>query len=138
MRGVAAGVACVLLLLAALHMYWVVRGVGTGAGVPSRVDGTPAMRPGRMASLAVTLALTLAATLVLSRADVLQVAWPKQVPRIGTWGVATAFAARTVGEFHYVGLFKRVRDTPFGRWDTRLYTPLCAALAIGCAVVAAS
>jgi hypothetical protein len=48
------------------------------------------------------------------------------------WGAgalaAGVFAARTIGDFHLTGLFKRVRDTPFARWDDLLYTPLCFAL----------
>jgi len=37
-----------------------------------------------------------------------------------------------------VGLFKRVQRTMFARWDSRLFTPLCIAIAVGSGVVAAS
>jgi hypothetical protein len=46
------------------------------------------------------------------------------------------FALRTIGEFRYVGLFKRVHSTPFARWDSRLFTPLSAAIAAAAVVVA--
>ena len=134
----AAGVTLVVLSLAAVHVYWAVRGVGTTAGIPSRADGTPVFRPGRVATFAVALALGLAATLVAGRAQFLDVGLPPLLLRVGTWVVAVAFAARTVGEFRYVGLFKRVRGTPFARWDSWLFTPLCAAIAIATVVVARS
>jgi hypothetical protein len=135
---VAFSLTLVLLSLAAVHVYWAARGVGTTAGIPSRADGTPVFRPGRVATLAVAVALGIAALFVAGRAQLLDVGLSPAVLRVGVWGVATAFAARTVGEFRYVGLFKRVRGTPFAQWDTRLYTPLCGALAVATVVVARS
>lgn len=38
---------------------------------------------------------------------------------------------RGVGEFRYVGLFKRVKGSRFARNDTRFYSPLCLMLAAG-------
>lgn len=35
-------------------------------------------------------------------------------------------------------MFKRVRDSAFGKMDTRLYTPLCAVLAVIFFIVAVS
>ena len=64
---IALALAVVLFLIAALHLYWVVVGVGIGAGVPTRADGTPAMRPGRLSTFAVAAALIFAACIVLGR-----------------------------------------------------------------------
>lgn len=138
MRFLAGTIGTVLLLLAILHVYWAAAGVHGGSAVPSRPDGTPLMQPGAAASLAVALALTVAAGLVLTQGDLLPAALPDRWIRLGTWGVAGAFAARAVGEFRYVGLFRRVRGTPFAKWDAWLFTPLCAGIAIGTAVVAAT
>jgi hypothetical protein len=30
-----------------------------------------------------------------------------------------------MGEFNYVGFFKKVKDTEFAKWDTKLFSPLC-------------
>jgi hypothetical protein len=57
---------------------------------------------------------------------------------VGVLGVAVVLAARGVGDFRLVGLFKRVRGTRFARLDSRIYTPLCFALAAGIVVVAAA
>ena len=138
MRFLAAAIGIILLLLAIVHVYWAVAGMRGGAALPTRSDGTPAMRPGAAASLAVALALTIAGGLVLSRGGLLPSLLPDRWVRLGTWGVALAFAARTCGEFHYVGLFRRVRGTPFAKWDAMLFTPLCAALATGTALIAAT
>jgi hypothetical protein len=50
--------------------------------------------------------------------------------RIAVWLLAAVFALRAIGDFRYVGFFKRVRNTGFARLDTRAYSPLCAGLAV--------
>jgi len=58
------------------------------------------------------------------------------IRRLGTWGVAAVLMARAIGEFNYIGIFKRRRETGFARRDSRIYTPLTLGLAISCAVIA--
>ena len=135
MTVVALALAAVLALIALLHVYWAVRGVGSGAAVPGRQDGTPLFRPGRGASLLVAMALLVAALIVLAQADVIRLGIPEALVTVGIWSVALAFAARTIGDFRYAGLFKRVRGTAFARADTRLFTPLCAAISIAAFVL---
>ena len=49
---------------------------------------------------------------------------------IAAWVFAAMFALRAIGDFRYVGFFKRIRDTRFARLDTLAYSPLCAVLAV--------
>jgi hypothetical protein len=44
--------------------------------------------------------------------------------------------ARAIGEFKYLGFFKRVTGSKFARLDTLLYSPLCLLLAVGVTFVA--
>lgn len=136
MTVVAMSLASVLCALAIVHLYWTVRGVGMGAAVPTHTNGTAVFRPGRVSAFVVAAALFLAAVIVLARARVILVGFPDAAIRVGIWGVVAAFAARTVGEFRYVGLFKRVRGTPFAHWDSLLFTPLCTIMSIAAALVA--
>jgi hypothetical protein len=46
------------------------------------------------------------------------------------------FGLRAIGDFRYLGFFKRVTGTRFARADTLIYSPLCAGLAAMAAVVA--
>jgi len=50
--------------------------------------------------------------------------------RVGAWLIAAAFALRAIGDFRYVGFFKRVRESRFARLDTFAYSPLCTLLAL--------
>ena len=127
----------VFAALGLVHVAWAFGGLagGLAAVVPER-DGAPLFRPGRLASLTVALLLFLAAALVLARGGVLSSLGQPAIATLGCWTIAMVMLARAVGEFRYLGFFKRVRGTRFARWDTRLYSPLCLALAIGTAILA--
>ncbi len=42
-------------------------------------------------------------------------------------GFSLAFIARAIGDFRYVGFFKRKRGTLFSYWDDRLFSPIILA-----------
>jgi hypothetical protein len=46
------------------------------------------------------------------------------------WAIAVVFALRCLGDFRYVGLFRRVRGTDFAAMDAKLFTPLCGVYAL--------
>ena len=137
MRTLALVVEGVLLAVAGIHIYWAVGGRwGLGAVLPERA-GTPLFRPGPWATLAVAVALVVAALLVGARAGLAPSGLlPAPVAGIGSWLVAAAFLARAVGDFRYVGLFRRVRDTRFAEWDGRAFTPLALGVGLATALIA--
>lgn len=132
-------VAAVLGALAVLHVYWAFGGTsGAAAAVPER-DGGPLFRPGPTACAIVAALLAAAAAIVWAKGA----AWsPPGVPRgaltVGAWAVAVAFVGRAIGDFRWVGFFKRRRGTRFARNDSWMYSPLCLALGVGALVVALS
>lgn len=116
----------VLASIAALHLAWAIApraSTGAPLTVPE-AHGRPLFQPSRAATLAVAIALSIAASVVAMRV------------RVFVIGLAVVFLARAIGEFRYIGFFKRVRGTRFSRWDSWLYSPLCLALAGACGVVA--
>jgi uncharacterized protein DUF3995 len=125
------------LALAVLHVYWAFGGrLGASVAVPE-VDGRPLFRPSRAATLTVACLLGAGATIVGLRSH--SVSGPDSSRRfvhLGTWILSGVFALRAVGNFDTVGLFKIARATAFARYDTRLFTPLCLAISLGCLVVA--
>lgn len=123
-------------VLALWHFYMaLLPGSGTGGAVPS-VKGKPLFVPSRTATVAVGAVLLLFSALVAATAGMVSVG----LPRIGlswlSYALAAGLLARAVGEFKYIGLFKRVRDTKFATLDTLVYSPLCLLLAAGVALVA--
>ncbi len=122
-----------LLAIAALHIFWALGGrLGHTVAVPER-NGKPAFQPGPLATFAVAVVLVIAATLIAALRGWIALPLSLGLVRILVWLIALAFAVRAIGDFRYVGFFKRIRDTGFGRLDTRIYSPLCALLAIAVA-----
>jgi hypothetical protein len=135
--------ACVLCLvfatLAVLHLYWAVGGqLGLPGAVPT-VGDRPVFEPGALFAIVIAAFLVAAAMLTAQRGGLLLLGLPERLARLGTWGLAFVFAVRAIGEFRYVGFFKRVRGTLFARRDSLVYSPLCvviSALAAGLAILA--
>ena len=118
-----AGALAMLILgaVAAMHVYWALRGGAGLAGAVPEVAGKPLFRPGRLATLAVALALAGLVALLPA----------------GCALAALGFLARAVGDFRHVGLFKRASASRFARLDTWVFSPLCLLLAGLVALVAA-
>jgi uncharacterized protein DUF3995 len=133
---VALSVSTVFAGLSMLHVYWAFGGQrGSKAAIPE-LDGRPLFRPGFGGTLLVACLLIVAGALVLERAAAGPGIVPPTVSLWGTRGVALALIGRAVGDFNYVGFFKRRRTTAFARLDTRLYSPLALALGLGAGLVA--
>jgi Protein of unknown function (DUF3995) len=131
--------ALVFAVLAGVHIYWAFGAHGVfPAAVPTRTDGTPVLTPGPVASLAVAFLLLCAGFLLAEQGGWSPGVLPPFWRRTGTAGIAVVMALRGIGDFRYVGLFKRRRDTPFARMDTRVYTPLVFSLALIAGIVAAA
>ena len=126
--------ALVLAGIAALHLYWARGGTaGALAAIPER-GGRPTFSPRPLTTALVALAFFAASAIVLARIG----AWgPTSGPtwwvRLGTWCIGGAFLLRAIGDFRFVGFFKRVRGTRFAGLDSRIYSPL--SLAVGAAVL---
>ncbi|MDJ0835589.1 MAG: DUF3995 domain-containing protein [Acidobacteriota bacterium] len=122
-------------LLALLHVHWAFGGsFGTGAVVPES-DGEKLFEPGPVSTSIVAALLFAAALLVSARAGLLTLPLPSPLTAVGTWVMLAVFLARSVGDFRFIGFFKKERDTRFARWDTRLFSPLCLAVAAGLLLV---
>jgi hypothetical protein len=108
---------------------------GESGAVPS-VAGKPLFVPSARATVAVAFVLLLFACLVAAMARIVDVGIPPPVLSWLCYALALGLLVRAVGEFKYVGFFKRVRGSRFARLDTLVYSPLCLLLAVGVAVVA--
>ena len=108
---------------------------GQGGAVPS-AEGKPLFVPSRKATVAVGIVLLLFAGLVAATAGIFPLGLPPVALSWLSYALAVGLLARAVGEFKYVGFFKRVRGSKFAKLDSLVYSPLCLLLAIGVAVVA--
>jgi hypothetical protein len=86
--------------------------------------------PGIFATLIVAAGLFGFGLLVLIRSGLLVADLPLWLSRYWLWIIAAIFLLRAIGDFNYVGFFKKYRQTIFGRNDTRYYSPLCLLIAM--------
>lgn len=125
--------AVLLLAISGIHVYWAFGGRwGIDVAVPERPGepGAKAFSPGPAPTLLVALGLALMAGLHLYKVGWLPVVLPAWLAQYGLLGIGIIFFLRVIGDFKYVGFFKRVTDTAFARLDTALYIPLCLVLSI--------
>ncbi len=124
-----------LLVIAALHVYWALGGsVGKSVTVPES-DGEPLFQPGPAGTMAVALGLVAFAGVVALHAGLIGTGssgWT----RYGTLAVAVVFGVRAFGDLRWVGFTKRRRGTRFALWDDLLFSPLCLLLALLALLVA--
>lgn len=126
--------AAVLTLIAAVHLYWGLGGRrGLAIAIPQTEQGRAVFTPSPGSAHAVGLALLTAVAFILAHGGYL--VWPlwPAATRAVVGLLALVFLVRALGWFRYAGLFKAVRHTPFGRYDTWVYSPLCLLLGLALA-----
>ncbi len=136
MSFLALAVTALFVGLGALHFYWAFGGrAGLDKAIP-RIDGEPAIEPGRALTLLVGVALLAIAGVAsfLGAAGLRSNPYGTYIVHAG-WFLAGVFALRAVGDFRLVGFFKRVRSSEFARYDSRYYSPLCVALSLAFAAL---
>ena len=132
----ATALAVIFCALSLLHIGWALGLRGGNVQVLPERDGAPLFQPGPLPTLVVAAVLFLAALIVTQRAGLGRELLPAALVGPGCWGVSIVLVLRAVGEFRYVGFFKRVRDTAFARMDTRYYSPLALLLGVAAGLVA--
>ncbi|MFZ1808473.1 MAG: DUF3995 domain-containing protein [Cyclobacteriaceae bacterium] len=119
------------LLLGLIHFNWVLGGRWSwDAALPTKESGERVLNPGKVASLIVGIGLVVFALFYLLRGGFVSWSVPMWVLEYGSWIVPVLFLLRAIGDFKYVGFFKKIKETRFGVWDTRLFAPLCLAIAL--------
>ena len=114
------------LFLSGLHIHWALGGKWAYEGVfPQKADNTPlGKQPTKAATWVVAFGLLMFALITTGHTGVFNTWLPFQTFVIGLWVIAIIFLLRTIGEFKYVGLTKKVKGTLFARRDQQIYTPL--------------
>lgn len=129
MFGAVPSIVMLVLIAAAAHVYWASGGRrGVRAAIPE-LNGRPVLHPTAVSTFAVALGLLGAAGLIALHADLVVLPALAGVARVSMWALVALFAVRAIGDFRYVGFFKRIKGTPFARLDTWVYSPLCGVLA---------
>lgn len=119
--------AALLIGICIIHIYWACGGFwGSKIVLPTIEAQQPVFVPGKLAALTVAFLVLSAAVLLILQWELFTIVHPIFLVKWGCWICVGAFSLRVVGDFKYFGLFKKVRNSRFSKYDTYLYTPLCA------------
>lgn len=121
----------IFLFISGLHIYWAFGGQwGNSAVLPTRHDNAKVIMPGIIPTLTVAFGLLCLAAIVFLNAFDVQPAGLAFLHKYGMGAIAAIFSLRAVGDFNYIGFFKKIRNTRFARNDTKYYSPLCLMIGI--------
>ncbi len=113
-------------MLALIHLHWAFGGTwGFEKSIPTDEEGKKVLNPTKRDSLIVGIGLLFFATYYLLKVKGVVLDLPAWTMMIAGWLIPIIFLLRSVGDFKYIGFFKKVRNTDFAFRDTRFYSPLC-------------
>ncbi|MGN4124997.1 DUF3995 domain-containing protein [Lysinibacillus sphaericus] len=116
-----------LCLISMLHVYWAYGGRwGSTVTIPVKGEGDGlAFVPRKTGTLLVAVLICMAALLLLVQGGFLQSFQANIISRMGCIVCSVVFFIRAIGDFKYVGFFKKIKHSQFARNDTWFYSPLC-------------
>ncbi|MEO0330143.1 MAG: DUF3995 domain-containing protein [Bacteroidota bacterium] len=116
----------IFLALAFLHFSWALGSQwGLSSTLPTNEKGERVLNPGAVDCMVVGLGLTAFALFYLLRTGIVEMSLSEWIFTYGGWLIPLIFILRAIGDFKYVGLLKKIRQTEFGKRDTQFYSPLC-------------
>lgn len=128
------GVICVLILffISLIHIYWAFGGtLWVDAVIPTKTADEKAMNPPKFLTFLVALLLGCFALIYVEKLALFSFSYfPDWIKNYGIHFVASIFILRAIGEFNYVGFFKKVTTTQFAKNDAKYFSPLCLFLGV--------
>ena len=118
-------------VLSGFHFYWFFGGKwGLSKAIPTK--GTESVLPSlpRIATLIVALGLLAFGLSYLLKSELITLQLPQALMAFSYWFIPIIFLLRAMGEFNYVGLFRKIKNTEFAKADRQLFTPLCLVIGI--------
>jgi hypothetical protein len=120
----------IFILISLIHVYWAFGGKwGVEGVIPKLENKSGALKPPPAATLIVAGGILVFALIHAGALGLISVVTSDYLA-IGLIIIAIIFALRTLGDFKYVGLFKKKRAGLFAKNDTRYYVPLCVLISL--------
>ncbi|WP_447637604.1 DUF3995 domain-containing protein [Flavobacterium microcysteis] len=122
----------IFLFISSIHVYWAFGGKwGSNAVLPTKNDNnTKVLNPTILSTLIVALGLLSFGLLILVVSGLIVFDIPEWINKYGLWIITSIFTLRAIGDFNYVGFFKKIKHTKFGKNDTKYFSPLCLTIGI--------
>lgn len=114
-------------LIAVLHFYWSLGGKWLKhKTIPTKEPGLPLFQAGFFPCLVVGIAFLIFIFIV--HADRFSIS--VHIQRLLLGFILIAFMLRIIGDFRYVGLSKRIKNSVFAYMDNHYYIPVCVFISL--------
>ena len=102
---------CVFLFLGGIHLFWLLGGKwGLKKAIPTKENSTINHKTPKVATLIVAIILFCFATAYLIKSKIFVIEFPEKLLNLTLWFIPSAFILRAIGEFNYVGFFKKIKN----------------------------
>jgi glucan phosphoethanolaminetransferase (alkaline phosphatase superfamily) len=122
----------IFLCISSIHFYWAFGGKwGGDAVLPTKEDDNSVLfAPSVLSTLIVAFGLLAFGLFIFVKSGFIVFDTPQWLNQYGLWIIASIFTLRAIGDFNYVGFFKKIKRTKFGENDTKYFSPLCLTIGI--------
>ena len=121
----------IFFILGILHLNWAFGGkFGFDKALPRKENGERVFTPKKYHSGLVGLGLIAFGLFYLSDSGLVYSDLPSWILKSGRWIIPIIFILRATGDFNSIGFFKKIKNTEFANWDTKLYSPLCLVIGL--------
>lgn len=121
----------IFFAISVFHFYWAFGGKwGFENSLPQKENGERVMNPKVFECILVAIIFIAFGLILLIKGRLISLGLPVWLNQYGLYFLAFIFIARAIGEFRYVGFFKKIKKTSFGILDTKVYSPLCLIIGI--------
>ena len=118
-------------ILGGFHLYWFFGGKwGLEKVIPSKDKETESLSIPRLATLFVAIVLMFFGFIYVIKTGVIAIQIPYFIRKIVYWVIPLLFLVRAIGDFNYVGIFKKIKHTEFAKADSRVFIPICITIGI--------
>ena len=115
----------VFIILAIIHFYWAFGGkIGLENAIPRRANNEKIINPTIISSSIVGIVLLIFGFINIIKTKIIEIELPEIIENYCLWFIAILFILRAIGDFKYIGVFKKITKTKFSRMDTKVYSPL--------------
>jgi len=120
----------IFIVLGGIHFYWLFGGVwGLKQAIPTK-DKVSSLSIPKIATLMVAFLLITIGFIYLVKSNIINITIPNWIINYVYWFIPSIFILRAIGEFKYVGFFKKIKNTEFAKADTKIFSPLCLIIGI--------
>ena len=127
----------VFMIISAIHFYWAFGGKsGLKAALPEGTNGKMPLKPSSLMTIAVAVIFLSVSIFFGQKVGLFDFNFPILLKTYGLIAIGSVLLIRAIGDFRYVGFFKKIKNTRFGRLDSSYYSPLCLVLSINSFLIA--